>query len=123
MHKDGAFLQGGIIPLLSKRDWRLNKKCCVTFLATTVAFVLVAVSIGCYFYASRSLPTEQVHYVILESTDAPDTSAMKINTNDPCIKSKSYHCTQSYLPTGFILKKTKDITKGHHCCKYSKQNV
>ena len=54
MNKDGAFLQGGIIPLLSKRDWRLNKKCCVTFLATTVAFVLVAVSIGCYFYAARN---------------------------------------------------------------------
>ena len=59
MNKDGAFLQGGIIPLLSKRDWRVNKRCCLTILGTTVTFVLVAVSIGCYFYAARSY--DQLH--------------------------------------------------------------
>ena len=54
MNKDGFFLKGGIVPMLGKRDWRVNKKCCLTFLGTTVAFVLVAVSIGCYFYAERN---------------------------------------------------------------------
>ena len=47
------------MPMLSKRDWRINKNCCLTFLGTTVAFVLVAVSIGCYFYAARNY--DQLH--------------------------------------------------------------
>ena len=55
------------------------------------------------------LPTVHVHYVLLASKVARDTSAMKINTNDPCMKSKSYYWTQSYLVADARFGPLKDL--------------
>ena len=53
MDKVGFYMKGGIVPMLSKSDWRLNKKCCLILISTTVVFLLTAISIGCYYAASR----------------------------------------------------------------------
>ena len=48
------YLMAGIVPMLNKKDWHINKKCCFILFRATVVFLLVATSIGCYFAASRN---------------------------------------------------------------------
>ena len=47
-------MKAGIIPILNKNVWRTNRKCCHLFLSTTVVFLLIVVSLGCYYAASRN---------------------------------------------------------------------
>ena len=39
--------------MMSKRNWHVNKKCFQVFFRATVVYLLVAISIGCYFFAKK----------------------------------------------------------------------
>ena len=54
VHKDVDLPKNGDnLFMMSKTNWRVNKKCFQVFFRATVVYLLVAISIGCYFLAKK----------------------------------------------------------------------